>query len=527
MKPKYVVIADAILNDQFTLQGITATQKRLPNGRYDWNWCGPNNDPEWAWFFNRHGWFNPLWRSTKRTKDPKYKLKIYEALEDWIESNPPPRGSSFSAAWRPLEAARRLLYVWLPQLDKWQNDKRCSEQLLRSINQSLIDHGHYLHKHHALHGNHLITEMLALVKLTAQCPTLPQADKWSAYARQKLENEYHKQVYPDGAHKELSAHYHRIVTQNYTTALEMFRQAKLEDEVKKWTPRIQRMWQYLAAITKTNGKSPVNNDADLEDFSEFLKTQNFVPPTQEPVSVHFPDAGHTIFRGNQQPHWAFFDTGPRGTDHQHDDYLNFCLSIAEDDFLIDCGRYAYAPGKWRDYFTGPAAHNIVLINGTASDQGPNSLQTPEENSQPRLHINKSSGHAIFAHKANRRSADWTRSITYQPDQKWTLQDQVHCFGSNELTTLWHIHPTIDISGDLFSQGGLQLKGQTTQIRMSLQTEATPESIKIISGQENPQIQGWLSETFHKKVPCPTIIITQRIKRPTLNTWTFAAEAPKP
>ncbi len=524
MAPKYKAIADAAMNDEFTLQGVTGKQPRLKSGSYDWNWRGPKNDPEWAWFFNRLGWLPQLWKVSKESKDDRYRERLYQTLEDWIVANPPPARFTFTSAWRPLEAARRLLYSWLPLIDDWENDPQCPESLKQKLHTSLESHGTHLFKHHALGGNHLITELLALIKLTSKCPHLKEAPKWSTYAYKRLDLAYKQQVYPDGVHKELSSHYHRIVTQNFTQLLTLSTEAKHLKEIAKWTPRINQMWLYLQAITKPDGSNPINNDSDKENFSKLLKRRNLNNETIK--STHFPYAGHTIFRGNNRPHWAFFDTGPRGTDHQHDDLLSLSLSIGQSDFLIDCGRYNYAPGKWRDYFAGPAAHNGIVIENNAPNQGPKQTGSLKKDTSEYATLNNSpiSGNTFFQSENNARFADWKRSINYTTDVEWTIKDEIITFGSKEIKTFWHWHPECILSGSLNSKEGILIQNGAETLTLRLEKSDSEPMVEIVTGREHPTIQGWYSERFQTKVPSPTLIITQRSKKPLQNIWTLKDQA---
>ncbi|WP_232767513.1 heparinase II/III family protein, partial [Geminisphaera colitermitum] len=356
--------ADAALLDTYTLQGITATQPRLSNGGYDWDWRGPNKDPEWAWFFNRHAIFQNLLDAYRKTGDTRYRDHLLATLNDWIAAHPPPRAISFSAAWRPLEAARRVMESWIPTWRQLRDDPAAfpPERRARFL-QSLHDHGNHLRHHHAFAGNHLITEMLALAELSLTLPDLPDALEWRDYALTRLARAYDEQVYPDGAHKELSTHYQRVVALNYQQLLTLLRTSGQTDLARAWEPRVRRLWEYFAAVMKPDGTNPLNNDSDTEAVATLLRaySPDTLPPTH---STHLPYAGQTIFRSRLSPlHlWAFFDTGPRGTDHDHADRLHFSLSIDRNDFLVDNGRYTYTPGPFRDYFAGPSAHNVVLLN---------------------------------------------------------------------------------------------------------------------------------------------------------------------
>ncbi len=47
-------LADSMIQDIFTFQLACDKVPRLADGRLDWSFSGPNNDPEWAWALNRH-----------------------------------------------------------------------------------------------------------------------------------------------------------------------------------------------------------------------------------------------------------------------------------------------------------------------------------------------------------------------------------------------------------------------------------------------------------------------------------------
>ena len=138
MPARFLNVANDALMDTFTLQGVKARQPRLPSGNFDWSWRGLNNDIEWAWFFNRLTWLPDLWQAYQKTGDEVYLNRMVRTLHDWIDANPAPRMLSFSPAWRPLEAARRLLYAWLPVLVEWQADDNFPDQLQVKFEQKTL-----------------------------------------------------------------------------------------------------------------------------------------------------------------------------------------------------------------------------------------------------------------------------------------------------------------------------------------------------------------------------------------------------
>lgn len=519
-------VASAVLADEFTLQGLTATQPRRADGGYDWDWRGPRNDPEWSWFFNRHAWFPDLLAAYQKTGDTRYEKALLDTLDDWIIRHPAPGRISFSAAWRPLEAARRLIDSWLRVMPALKDSAHFTPERRERYRASLIGHGEHLRNHHAFGGNHLVTEMLALAELALAEPDLPKADAWLAYGLDQLALAYDDQVYPDGAHKELSTHYQRVIALNYQSLLNLLRKHDRAALAIDWTPRVDRLWTYIAAVRQPDGTNPLNNDSDLELYDRLLAdnapdiaARNLVADT------HFPWAGQTAFRSGS--HWAFFDAGPRGTDHDHDDLLQFSLSIGSAHFLVDNGRYTYAPGPWRDYFKGPAGHNVLLLNGRGADAGPRSVATAPSPAryQATGPFTLAWGDAVFTTAHNPRTGDWRRIVVQAGRSGWIVVDRVITFGRAELTTQWHWSP--QIAAVTNTPASLVVRNRQEPLAVHLATER-PGLWSFVRGAEPPAaVQGWHSPRFNFREPALCTLYTQTLKGPLLNAWIFAPAGDTP
>ena len=434
-----------------TFQGITARQAERSSGQLDWFDRGPNKDPEWAWFLNRHQHLRLLLQE-------RAIKKINDQLIDWILSNPTPRRYRFSATWRPLEAARRI-DAWLEIFFTLQKDPAFSEEARLLLLSSLRDHGDFLKKFHAFGGNHLLTEMTALATIALAWPEFKESKKWLQYAKEKVAEEIGKQVYPDGAHKELSNHYQRVVLQSLQRFINLCGEGEIEN-----------MWDYYAQVMRPDGRGPLNNDSDLEDNRSFLEKGNVFYNREDwsylcsggregqepdvPASRFYPWAGHAVMREHWGPdsQWAFFDMGPSGSAHQHRDQLHLSLSRGENSFLVDAGRYTYKPGRFREYFSGPLSHNVLILDGQGSVPPPNVAQKPfpitwqiERNwdffsAEVRFAGNNWKGQGSAFHK---------RSIFYLRGRYWLVVDEVKTFGWHEVEVLWHFHPgcSVGVKGD--------------------------------------------------------------------------------
>ncbi len=519
--PRYLRVAEDALEDTFTLQNLRARQPRLANGCLDWNWRGPNDDPEWTWFFNRHAWFPDLWKSWLKTGNPHFRDQVFRTLEDWLRQTKPPGRFTFSGPWRPLEVARRLTGSWLPLWEAWQDDHTLGESLRKAIAQSLQAHGEHLRKRHALGGNHLITEMMALFELSL----ISDPSDWQDYSLKQLEKTYRQQVYPDGVHKELSSHYQKVITLNYSRLAELLADKK-HPRAADWHERIQKLWTYLSVITTPDGFNPLNNDSDLEPLGKLIQQKAPPPvPLKQVSSTHFPWAGQTVFHGQQKPHYGFFDAGPRGTDHDHADRLHFSISVGTSAFLVDNGRFTYKPGPWRAYFAGPRAHNCVFLGGRAIDQGPRQVHPTPFEKRAFESAGKSQltawGTGPFCSPSAKRLGQWRRTIQYTVDERWEVEDEVIQFNCETVETLWHFHPNCEIpKNPKPTQGFCVRHGQETLfVKVELKGNDDFDCV-VVTGQTAPEPQGWYSEHFNQRQPAPCLKFIQKVSGPVTNVWTF-------
>jgi hypothetical protein len=519
--------AEAALAHRFTLQGVTATQPLRPDGAgYDWAWRGPRDDPEWAWFFNRHHWFPALLAAYQETGDTRHAAALLATLDDWIATHPPPGRITFDSAWRPLEAARRLLHSWLPITTALPALPGATPELLARFEGSLVAHGEHLAAHHTFGGNHLVTEMLALTRLALARPDLPGAGRWLAYGLNQLALAYDEQVYPDGAHAELSTHYQRVVALNYQSLLDQLRAAGRAELAAAWEPRVARLWAYVATVMTPSGANPLNNDSDREDYRGLLASHApaLVDPARAPRTTHLPWAGQTVWREAHAtaPRWAFFEAGPRGIDHEHADHLQLNLSLGADDFLVDSGRYTYAPGPWRDYFAGPTGHNVLLLDGRGSEPRPRRVSTAP--APPRFReehgLAYAWGDATFSAPGQARAADWRRLVLHAPGAGWLVADRVIGFGPRTLTTQWHWAPTVSAA-----PASPRWTARAATAALSVHGPADG-AWSLAHGLELPAPRGWFSPTFNRREAAAQTDFVQTLRGPRLNLWLFRpADAP--
>jgi hypothetical protein len=532
--------ADDALTGTFTLQGVTGTVPRHADGGFDWSWRGPNDDPEFAWFLNRQHHIPALFVAWRETKDARYRTALNDQLRDWLKQNPRPMYYSFSYSWRALEVARRVVEAWLPVLFAPESAAALDPDVYQTLRASIADHATTLRNDHSFSGNHLITEMTGLAAIALAFPDDKDAPAWLDYALAESRAELTREIYPDGAEKELSNLYQQVALLEFQKLADLLNIAGRAKDAAQFRPALENAWNYYAHTLDPAGHGPLNNDSSVEDDASLIQKMAGEAGYNRPdwlyiatsgrsgtalkgsPTEYFPYAGLAVMRGGWDinAQWAYFSMGPRGTDHQHADRLQLSLGGGGREFLVDDGRYNYQPAPWRDYFTGPLGHNILLLDGHGTIPPPDSVNQP---ANVRHEITKDydlfEATAPFAGDARlgQGPAYETRSVLYVRNNYWVVVDRVLSAGPHTLKALWHFHPDclVKQTGNLIYTDN---PGQANLGLLAVNPPPTGWNIDLIKGRAAPDIQGWYSPSFNERVPAICVSFSTSIQSPTTMIW---------
>ncbi len=534
--------ADSSLMDTYTFQNVAGRVPRLPDGHLKWSHNGPENDIEWAWALNRHYPVSGLLSAWFETGNPEYASYIDQFTKDWIiQSWPYPGVKSNTAMWRGLEVSFRVK-MWSQVFYGLMNTKYLSPATKLLILSSLPDHAHYARQYHA-QNNWLTMEISGLATVATSWPEFKQSKDWLTYAINTMTESMKGQVYPDGAQTELTSDYHTTALHNFV----LFK--KLCEAAGKQLPpfyneTLEKMYNYLAVTIRPDGFGILNNDADLrnnrdllmkaaetykrDDWKYIITGGSSGNAPEKGPSFMLPWAGQLISRSGYDPnaHWSFFDIGPWGSGHQHNDKLHLSVVAYGKDLLIDCGRFAYrgeVADKFRKYATGSQSHNVLLIDGKGQGQGPLETTTPSLNQDYRItglkdSVAKENYDWATGSFSNFRDLEGkckhTRTVYYSRGNFWVVVDQVATDRPREIEALWHWHPdcVVQIDGNKVvtnnEKGNLQI----------IPVNGPNWQISMVKGQEKPEIQGWYSREYNQYVPSPTSVYTTRIDSDATFAW---------
>jgi hypothetical protein len=515
------------LDLKFTFQGVSDQLPHLGNN-LSWLHKGPKNDVEWSYFLNRMWYLDSLQCAYRSTGDTRFAKTFNELITDWIYANPAPMDNANDPAWRVLEAGLRMAGPWPKAFFGFQQAKDFRPVTRILMLMSIVDHGRYLQKYHWTHHNHGVMELNGLMNLALTFPEFKSAQGWYAHAMEAMAEEFRYQSYPDGAMKELTSSYQWVVIRHFNEfiCLNELNNKQLPDEFYR---TVESMCNYMAYTSRPDGKGLLNNDADLlnnftllapyvlkyqrEDWKYILSSgKDGLRPVA--TSVMFPWAGHFIMRNGwgesiEKGDFAYFDAGPWGTSHQHNDKLHLSIYSGDRELLCDAGRMYYKVDKWRRFFNLSASHNVILVDGKGQDEADPETKSEIESGSYSIQdeadfcIASYNGgfNDISRHVENSAipttKAKHTRAVLYLKGKYWIVVDNIKSDQPRFLTALWHFNPDCSVSAN----GSVVFTNDSGKTNLSIKALSMLDwSVHLVKGQEDPVIQGWYSEKYNNRVP---------------------------
>ena len=511
--------AEAILRDEYTFQNVTGTPTRKADGSLDWTYRGPNDDAEWAFFLNRHGHIRALLHAYRKTGNERYIDRVDSDTREWVIVNPYGWERTSDPRWRGLETMARI-GVWSHLFYNSIGDDHIQDGTRILLLSSIPEHAHYTQHYHNTWGNWLAMQMCSLSLAGLAFPEFRDQEAWLAYSYHSLLPQMERQIYPDGAQKELSSHYHGATLNAFQAFADLYEQAdqRLPDS---WYEGLERMWNYWAYSMRPDGHGVLNNDSNLDyNRPKLLQTyEQYGRPDWAYIASNgaegdrptglasriFTWSGQLISRSgwDADAHWSVFDVGPWGIGHQHQDKLHLSVSAFGQDFLVDAGRLYYKRDDWRDWIQGTMAHNTLIVDGC--EQKADVLEVDEPIDADSYAMNASFDYARSAFTAGYKGLEGEavhrRAVMYVKGVAWIAVDQVESDREREVETLWHFHPDVTV----------QLEDRVAIGRHEVGSMAVHPiggwsgHARTVEGQEPPDIQGWYSREYNQKDPATCAI----------------------
>ena len=359
------------------------TPHHFADHRVDWE-ANPtfNKYREWTWQLSRHSFLSTLAHYYLATRDERATETWMAMLGSWFDqATLPPDGTSGYAThcWRNIEAGIRMP-AWAFQLHAFLSSPKVDDRFLTAFFRSVWEHGHRMTDVRTF-ANWRQHELMGLVYIGELFGCLRDARAWRDYALGELEKTFAEQVYPDGFQYELTTGYHCVVINNYESVVELYRRLGRE-EPRFLREKMESMYAVAIPLMLPSGNTPALNDGGKiptgrflshalkdypcrEDFRWFATGGKEGKGPPDYLSTYLPYAGGVVFRSSwaRDAVGAYMDCSPFGSNHQHEDKLNFLLEAYGKPMVVEPGSYDYDTSEMRRYVVNSHSHNTLSVNG--------------------------------------------------------------------------------------------------------------------------------------------------------------------
>ncbi len=523
------VAADKVLRHEFNYHDSTIYLGERIDFRNN-----PTQANEWIWGLNRMGHWVTLLNGYAKTGNEAYAREYNLQVVDWTVRNPaPPFRLTRVPSWRNLEAGVRMSGTWPTTFFGFLSSPSFQTQAIQLMLASLWSHGEHILRFPSgmrFVNNWVIIGSNGLAILGMGFPEFQKASVWSETGLQRLSDQLDKQVYPDGMQHELATGYHLACLHSFYQAYEVARKTgtPVPDNFQS---TLEKMFEYLMYVSTPSRQVPPTNDAnrldirswmqqgadlfDREDM-RFIATNGEEGKEPEEISVIFPWGGHMVMRSgwDDQARYLFFDAGPSGVSHQHEDKLHIGISAYGRDFLTDGGKGLYIPDKWREYFLSTQAHNTIIVDGFGQrripDQSTHRVDSPLKGRWfSNEYFDFASGTFKNGYGPEKIPVTHSRYIVNKKNDYWLIIDELSGEDEHAFESLFHF--TADEVVVYKDKQAIQTEYKDGK-NIRLSTIATiPLEVNLIKGQENPE-QGWIYRGG-ERIATPTAIIKGRGKLP--------------
>ena len=511
-------------------------------------------DIKYLWEINRHLELVTLAQAWHLTSEGKYMAACGQFLRDWLAASPYPQGINWISS---LELAIRLVnwsVAWYllggdkSRLFDGAHGATFKQQWLVSIYQ----HGHFIRGYLSLHSsanNHLLGELMGLYVASAVWPIFRESETWRDFAQRAFEREVLTQNAPDGVNLEQAVYYQHEVM-DMMLVCQCVAQASGGSFSIAFMDRLERLAEYLAAITDVAGQVPMFGDADdalvvrwsprqasdpyrsllataavifqrvdfkalagrFDDKSAWLLGQSGLSQWQRlaeerraPVRTSFPTGGMYLLGsrlGTADEVRLVIDCAALGflniAAHGHADALSFTLSAGGEEILVDPGTFSYhTQAKWRNHFRGTAAHNTVRVDGLDQSEIGGPFLWMRKARSDLIRHDAGSRLQVFEgrHDGYGRLADpvmHIRRIEFDEERNQiTVTDFFDCQHAHEVEICWQFGESVALGQE---ENTLIASGRLHQVRMVC--DATL-ALQMYCGSDSP-IAGWVSRRFDTK-----------------------------
>lgn len=528
--------ADRIMQRDLPSVGVY----HLFDSEIDWT-LNPINYREWPWQLNRHQFWITLGLAYWATGEEKYAQEFVYQMTDWVRKCPVPLDvdGNRTETWRTIEAGIRMGHNWPAAYYLFLNSPSFTDDAMVTMVKSMVEHARHLMRWPQT-GNWLTMETNGLMHVGVLFPEFKEAETWRKTATDRMYAELDRQVYPDGAQIELSTGYHQVSLNNFAAAWDVAHLNGIPMPAD-YVAKMQKMFDYDLDVSMPDGYAPGLNDAGRTNMiaqakmgltyfperKDYLWLSTLGKEGTKPVfrdlsgaeipkqaSVALPFSGHMVMRSGWELNdlYCLFDAGPFGYGHQHEDALSFVIYAYGKYMLVDPGTYPYDSSQWRKYVLSTRAHNTIMVDGCEQHRRdrPRQEYVLEKPMPIKWASNVEFDYASsiyddgYAHDNSVR-VKHQRSMFFVKPEYWIVLDSLAPSDDkpHKYESMFHLDMTgAEVDAASKTVRTTDAKGANLTI-LPMADEGL--MVNIISGQEEPIVQGWIRAGGYECRPIPTPI----------------------
>ncbi|STD15254.1 Uncharacterized protein conserved in bacteria [Dermatophilus congolensis] len=471
------------------------------------NWkADPYKDKSWRTWFHSLMWIGSLveasTRSPARFRDPSGIDKALAITQDWVKDNPSPwpTGPGAGNATHTRVDAIACLRAGLIQLNK---------PIPAWLDASVAQHAEWLKKN--TWPDHNVGTEQTLAVMGVGC--MLRRHDYTSYAASKLASEISRVIDTQGANNEQSTGYARWNWDIWGDVDAAITECDINTSA---TRTIQNKRAALATFldhaTKPDGYLTQLGDTKRETAATGTPAQAWIAsngtqgaPLPQRVKVY--SAGYAFGRsgwgtpagspGRRPAQEAMYALrfGPRRAGHGHNDHTSFTWNSNGREILGDPGTGRYEDDAWRDFYTGPAAHNQLVITNMKTAPITQLRKTSITTGADYYRLNDAPLNGV------KRQRDVI--FLSDPDIVITV-DTASEPKATSFAQMWHFPAgqKVSLRGNTATATTPNVAGKTTMLTLPAPGASSTKNT-IVAGKTRP-IQGWMWKNHFSRSAAPVI-----------------------
>jgi len=338
---------------------------------FDWNASRVRNK-ERMYFFGSIG------TAYAASGDEEIAKAWVNLMRSFVKFCPKSKGGSM---WASMHVGIRMRTGWPQAFHCFIHSPSFSDDDLGLFLKSVWEQSDYIRYNHNPTSNWLTFSMAGLYTSGVMYPEFVDARDWRKHASSIAVEDMDVGWLPDGMSIELTPGYGQFFS-NYYVIYDLAKQVDCLDEfnLPEFFAKTERTYELYLKIMAPDRTAPATNDNGPQNVPYMLRKALERFPDRDDfrwivsdgkdgrkpdfTSIVLPYAGFAMMRSGweRDGHMLYFDFGPVGYRHAHQDKLEVMVWAYGRQILFDPGRVNYADTPHQNYCMDTHSHNTVLVD---------------------------------------------------------------------------------------------------------------------------------------------------------------------